>query len=111
MGRELDPSATTSAAANMDRTVSLYATDRVSQVRLMTGHTSDATCVTWHDNGTLIASGSDDKTVRVWDIRDGNSVRLLQGSNSPISCVSISPIGDRFRQVVMDTGVWCTCGI
>ena len=26
------------AAANMDRTVGLYATDRVSQVRLMTGH-------------------------------------------------------------------------
>lgn len=92
------------AAANMDRTVSLYATDRVSQVRLMTGHTSDATCVTWHDNGTLIASGSDDKTVRVWDVRDGSSVRLLQGSISPISCVAISPIGDRLAAGT-DTGV------
>ena len=92
------------ASANMDRTVSLYATDRVAQVRLMTGHTSDATCVTWHDNGTLLASGSDDKTVRLWDIREGNSVRLLQGSNSSISSITISPIGDRLAAGT-DTGV------
>lgn len=83
------------ATASMDRTVGIYSTDRVSQVRLLTGHSSDVTCVSWHDNATLLASGSDDKSVRVWDINTGNTVRLLAGAKAPISSVVISPVGDK----------------
>lgn len=83
------------ATASMDRTVGIYSTDRVSQVRLLTGHSSDVTCVTWHDNATLLVSGSDDKSVRVWDINTGNTVRLLAGAKAPISSVAMSPVGDK----------------
>ncbi len=81
------------ASANIDRTVCVYSTDRVTPVRMMTGHVSDVTCCRWHDNGTFVISGSDDNTVRLWDIRTGSSVRVMKGSNSSISSVAISPNG------------------
>ena len=49
----------------------------------------------WHDNATLLASGSEDKSVRIWDFRTGNTVRLLAASKGPISSVAISPVGDK----------------
>jgi len=83
------------AAACMDNTMSVYSTDRPTQVRLMTGHTSDVTCCSWHQNASLVISGSDDKTVRLWDLRVGQSVRLLRGSPAAISSVAVSPVGDK----------------
>ena len=83
------------AAACMDNTMSVYSTDRPTQVRLMTGHTSDVTCCSWHNNASLVVSGSDDKTVRLWDLRVGQSVRLLRGSPAAISTVTVSPVGDK----------------
>lgn len=82
------------ASANQDKTVTMYSTDRVAPIRLMTGHTSDANCLSWHDNGSLILSGSDDKTARVWDIRTGKGVMKLLGSSSAISSVCFSPYGN-----------------
>jgi len=81
------------ASANMDRTLSLYSTDRLEPIRIMTDHTSDVTCCTWHENASLLASGSDDKTARLWDVRSGVSVRTFVGSHSALSCVAVSPSG------------------
>ena len=96
------------AAAAADRTVSIYATDRPSQVRFMPGHMSDATCVAWHPNASCIMSGSDDKTVHLWDVRSGQCNRILRGCPSAVSCCSVSPQGDRVAAGT-DTGsvhVW-----
>jgi len=81
------------ASANMDRTVTVFSTDRMEPIRIMTDHTSDVTCCKWHQNASLIASGSDDKTARLWDVRSGGSVRVFTGSHSAISCVAVSPSG------------------
>jgi transcription initiation factor TFIID subunit 5 len=72
---------------------SLYSIDHPGPLRLMTGHSSDVTCCTWHPQLTMIASGSDDRSVILWDIRSGSSIRSLIGSTSPISCISISNDG------------------
>jgi WD40 repeat protein len=82
------------ASGNQDHTGTVYATDRVAPLRLLTGHTSDVNCLTWHANATLLATGSDDKTARLWDIRTSHSVRLLRGSTAPISCTAVSPLGN-----------------
>lgn len=84
------------AAAGMDRSLSVYSTDRPEAIRIMTGHGSDVTCCRWHGNSCLVASGSDDKTARLWDFRTASSVRTFTGCHSAISCVAISPSGTTF---------------
>lgn len=81
------------AAANQDRTVCIYSTDRSAPVRMMTGHLSDATCCTWHDNASLVLSGSDDKMARLWDIRSGSCAQLLRGNHSSVCSVACSHDG------------------
>jgi len=79
-------------AANQNRTACVYSTDRVSPIRLLTGHVSDVTCCRWHDNASLFITGSDDRTARMWDIRSGNCVRLFRGISN-ISSIVCSPAG------------------
>jgi WD40 repeat protein len=81
------------ATANQDKTAALYSTDRPQPLRLLTGHVSDVTCVDWHQNNTLLASGSDDRTCRLWDIRQANTAQLLQGCPTGVNCVSCSRDG------------------
>jgi transcription initiation factor TFIID subunit 5 len=82
------------ATAHANRSVSLYTTDQVTPLRLMTGHSSDVNCVAWHPNALYLASGSDDRSVRFWDIRNAECVKLFRGCGSAISSVAISPIGN-----------------
>ena len=82
------------ATANQDKTMTIYSTDRISPIRIMTGHTSDVNCLNWHPNATLILSGSDEKTARVWDLRSAKCVWKMMGSSSPIVTVCISPYGN-----------------
>lgn len=81
------------ASTNADRTGTVYATDKMTPIRLLVGHSSDANCLDWHGNAVLLATGSEDRTARLWDIRTAAAVRVLAGSTTAIQCVSISPHG------------------
>ena len=81
------------AVANQDRSATVFATDRISPLRLLKGHVSDVTCVSWHGNGLYLATGSDDKAVRLWDIRSAECVRVFRDSTTPISSLAISANG------------------
>lgn len=81
-------------AAGEDRTVTVYSTDRQHPLRVLVGHISDVTCVKYHPNSALIATGSDDKTCRLWDMRIGNCVRYFQAPFcSNVMCIDLSPNG------------------
>lgn len=82
------------ASGNADRSITVYTTDRESPIRLMTGHTSDVNCVSWHGNGQFVASGSDDCNVRFWDLRSTECVRTMRHCSSPITSVQVSNIGN-----------------
>jgi WD40 repeat protein len=81
-------------AGNADATVTLYSVDRVTPLRMFTGHASDVTSVTWHPNYSMIASGSDDRSIRLWDIRTAECVRIWQDTGSSVTSMSIAPSGN-----------------
>lgn len=81
------------ASANADKTGAIYSTDKMTPIRLLVGHSSDANCIDWHGNAVLLATGSEDRTARLWDIRTAAAVRTLTGSSTAIQCVAISPHG------------------
>ena len=45
------------ASANQDKTATMYATDRITPIRMFVGHFSDVNCVSWHPNGMLLGTG------------------------------------------------------
>ena len=82
------------ASGNLDGSVCLYSTDRVSPIRIMTGHTSDVTKTTWHSNPMLVISGSDDKSCKLWDIRSAKCIRSFTASKeSYITSIASSSCG------------------
>ena len=82
------------ATAGSDYTARIFATDRCTSVRVLSGHVSpNVNCVTWHPNCNYVVTASDDKTCRLWDIQTGRCVRLLSGSSRGLSMVRVSPSG------------------
>ena len=81
------------ASANADKTGTVFSTDKMTPIRFLVGHRSDANCLDWHGNAVLLATGSEDRTARLWDIRTAAAVRVFAGSTTAIQCVSISPHG------------------
>lgn len=82
------------ATAGSDYTARIFATDRCTSVRVLSGHVSpNVNCVTWHPNCNYVVTASDDKTCRMWDIQTGRCVRLLSGSARGLSMVRVSPSG------------------
>ena len=45
------------ASANQDKTSTMYATDRITPIRMFVGHYSDVNCVSWHPHGMLLGTG------------------------------------------------------
>ena len=82
------------ATAGSDYTARIFATDRCTSVRLLSGHVSpNVNCVTWHPNCNYVVTASDDKTCRMWDIQTGRCVRLLSGSTRGLNLVRVSSSG------------------
>ncbi|KAL7447082.1 hypothetical protein ACHAXM_011097 [Skeletonema potamos] len=82
------------ATAGSDFTARIFATDRCTSVRILSGHVSpNVNCVTWHPNCNYVVTASDDKTCRMWDIQTGRCVRLLSGSARGLNLVRVSPSG------------------
>lgn len=82
------------ASAGSDYTARIWATDRTSPVRVLSGHVSPSVnCVAWHPNCNYVITASDDKTCRMFDIQTGRCVRLLSGSTRGLNLVRISPSG------------------
>jgi WD40 repeat protein len=82
------------ASAGSDYTARIWATDRTSPIRVLSGHVSPSVnCVAWHPNCNYVVTASDDKTCRMFDIQTGRCVRLLSGSTRGLNLVRVSPSG------------------
>jgi len=82
------------ASAGSDYTARIWATDRCTPIRILSGHISPSVnCVAWHPNCNYVVTASDDKTCRMWDVQTGRCVRLLSGSTRGLNLVRVSPSG------------------
>lgn len=81
------------ASGSHDSTARIWSTDRISPLRILSGHLSDVDAVTWHPNCNYIATGSSDSTARLWDVRKGECVRVFGTHPGTLHALAFSPNG------------------
>ncbi|KAK3370107.1 TAF5-like protein [Podospora didyma] len=83
------------ATAGWDKTIRVFAQDHASAQRIMVGHDTSISAITWHVNGMYIFSASDetDKSIRMWSVTTGNCVRIFTGHTEYISALKCAPNG------------------
>ncbi|KAL7677209.1 hypothetical protein ACOME3_003449 [Neoechinorhynchus agilis] len=71
------------ASCSRDCTVIVYSnvinTTKKLFARRLNKHTGYVACISWHPDGTMIASGSKDNSVRIWNVMTGTCERSLDG--------------------------------
>jgi WD40 repeat protein len=88
--------------------VGLWDPTRGSEVRRLTGHTTQVTAGAFTDDGKRVVTGAGEKnhgwqdcTVRIWDTSSTRELATLQGHDVGISAVAVSSNG---RRVVSGDG-------
>lgn len=81
------------ASASYNRAAMIWLTSQIHPFRLLVGHYSDVSCVTWHPNCNYVATGSWDKSARLWDVQTGKCMRVFDGHIGALTCITISPDG------------------
>jgi transcription initiation factor TFIID subunit 5 len=69
--------------------------DHASPQRLLVGHDTAISAITWHPNGLYIFSASDetDKSIRMWSVVTGACVRVFAGHTDHITALECAPNG------------------
>ncbi len=67
------------------------ATQALSAIAVLKGHTGKVWGVDFSPDGRLLASASTDNTLRLWRVSGYTLLRTMQGHPFPILCVSFSP--------------------
>ena len=60
-------------------TIKLWDAATGEELRILTGHRSSVSSVSFNPDGTRIVSGSEDNTIKVWDADTGEELRTLKG--------------------------------
>jgi WD40 repeat protein len=69
------------------------------------GHADWVTCLTYHPNSMLLASGSNDATIRLWDAETGQCLKTLSGHDSWIQALAFCPGADQLASGSNDTTI------
>ncbi|KAM4064357.1 TFIID subunit NTD2 domain-containing protein [Hirsutella rhossiliensis] len=79
-----------------DKVARVWMQDHASPQRLLVGHDTAISALTWHPNGSYVFSASDetDKSIRMWSVVTGQCVRVFSGHTDYISALECAPNGN-----------------
>lgn len=84
-------------ALEKDRTdVTLLEIPSLQEMKRMSGHTDEVTCLAFHPQQPLLASGGRDTTIRIWNTNEGAEVQRFENHSKLIGSVAFSPDGRFF---------------
>lgn len=86
-------------SANNEARIELIDSSTLKIVRTLKGHTEWANCVSFREDGRLLATGADDGTVRLWDPEKDVATSLLQGHRAPVLEVEFMHGGNQIVSV------------
>ncbi|HMC65516.1 MAG TPA: WD40 repeat domain-containing protein, partial [Gemmataceae bacterium] len=102
------------AAAGGDRAVRTYGTPVAgggeepaagTVLQTLTGHSQQVTCLAFHHDGKILATGSRDNTVRLWDPTNGQVIRTFRGHTEEVTALAFSPDGTQLVSASQDQTV------
>jgi pre-mRNA-processing factor 19 len=62
-------------------------------VATFSDHSKGVSCISFSENGYLVATGAEDETVKIWDLRKLKCTTTLSSMKAPISSVSFDYSG------------------
>ena len=83
-----------SAGGEVTATLKVWAMDKVSPVKNLTGHTSKLCSVAFHPHENIIASTGEDQTIRLWQLEDGSCTKVFTGHTDLVWSVLFSHDGN-----------------
>ena len=75
--------------------IRVWDTENGEQVRVITGHTNDVSCIALTPDGSRVVSASLDGTVRLWNVADGRQLWSFDAHGDAAFAVTVTPDGRR----------------
>ncbi|MBP5974431.1 hypothetical protein HW132_17255, partial [Brasilonema sp. CT11] len=81
------------ATASRDKTVKLWDTATLKEIKTLSGHTDAVVGTSFSPDGKILATASADKTVKLWDTATLKEIKTLSGHTNAVYSTSFSPDG------------------
>jgi serine/threonine protein kinase len=70
--------------------------------KVLQAHESDARCVAFSPNGTLLATGGQDGLIKTWDVPDGKERKVFKGHKGEVYAIGFAPTGKLLASIGED---------
>jgi eukaryotic-like serine/threonine-protein kinase len=104
-GRLLAASGFTKSSGQQEKSVRVWALDKLGSPRYWPGHTGWVRCVAFGRDGKLLASGGTDQTVRLWDVATEKTLAVFEGHTDIVTGLSFANGGKRLASASLDKTV------
>ncbi|MBF95072.1 MAG: hypothetical protein CMH58_07930, partial [Myxococcales bacterium] len=85
--------------------VALWGVEAGRLVRRLVGHSHNTRTLSFHRDGTLLATGAQDARLRLWDVHTGEELWRVQAHRNTVSAVAFSPSNDLLAAGSQDDSV------
>jgi WD40 repeat protein len=94
---ELSGNENLAASASNDQTIRLWDLAKLKELKVLSGHKGEVTCLKFSSDDLQLFSGADDKNIAIWNLSTGKIERLLTGHEKRINCLVFS---DKLKVIV-----------